>query len=113
MKTPEAIEKNKVKAFLNEIGAFHRWPVPRGYGKPDIDCHAGINGTMWIIEVKAPGEEPTPQQYRTLKEAAVADCQVVWGTGESIIGAIETWMRSRVGVQIVGAVISNVWSPLS
>lgn len=112
MRTPEAIEKDKVRAFLDEIGACHRWPVPRGYGKPDIDCHASIFGVFWAVEVKTPGKKPEPHQYRTLKEFAQADAQVVWGTGDVIIAAIEKWLQNRCGTQIVGLPMSNVHSPL-
>lgn len=113
MQTPENREKQRVREFLDQIGAWHRWPVPRGYGKPDIDCHACLNGTFWVLELKKPGAEPTPQQYRTLKEAACADAQVVWGTADTIIAAIETWLGSRIGIREVGKTLSNVWSPLS
>lgn len=113
MRTPEAAEKARVKEFLDELGAWHRWPVPRGYGKPDIDCHACIFGIFWIIEVKKPGAEPTPQQYRTLKEAALADAQVVWGTADVIIAAIQAWLANRVGTREVGKIQSNVHAPLS
>lgn len=119
MRTPEGIEKDRLRGtknkrgYLDEIGAAHRWPVPRGYGKADIDCHASIFGTFWAIEVKAEGEEPTPQQYRTLKEFALADAQVVWGTADVIIAAIQTWLQNRVGTREVGKVQSNVHAPLS
>lgn len=113
METPESREKKALKKYLDEIGAFHRWPVPNGYGKADIDCHACIHGTFWALELKKPGAEPTPAQYRTLKEAAVADCQVCWGTADVIIAAIEAWMRRRANGGLVGEAPSNVWAPLS
>lgn len=113
MKTPEAREKERVRAFLDELGAAHRWPVPRGYGKPDIDCHASIFGTFFAIEVKAPGKNLEPHQNRTLKEFALADAQVVWGTADVIIAAIQAWMRYRAGTQETDKPLSNVHAPLS
>lgn len=113
MRTPESAEKARVKEFLDELGACHRWPVPRGYGKPDIDCHASIFGAFFAIEVKAPGKGLEPHQNRTLKEFALADAQVVWGTADVIIAAIQAWLQNRVGTREVGKVQSNVHAPLS
>src|SRR5262249_23105131 len=92
MRTPEGIEKDKVKAWLTEIGAFHRWPVPYGYGQPHIDCYAAIAGVFWSIEVKAEGEEPTVLQWRTLRETEDAGGKVAWGTAADIIRVIGTWL---------------------
>lgn len=92
MQTPEAKEKAKVKAFLTEIGACHRWPVPYGYGLPDIDCHACIGGTFWAIEVKRPGERPTALQWRTLAQWQAAGARIAWGTADDIIPIIERWL---------------------
>ena len=93
MMTPEAREKKKVKTYLDSIGAFHRWPVPRGMGQPDIDCHACIAGQFWGIEVKAPGEEPTTLQDRTLGQMQKAGAATVWGTAEVVIRGIMTWRK--------------------
>ena len=95
MQTPEGKEKTKVKAFLTEIGACHRWPVPYGYGQPDIDCHACIGGQFWVIEGKRPGAEPTPIQWSTLRQFEESGARVAWGTADDIIPVIERWMRYR------------------
>jgi hypothetical protein len=93
MQTPEGIEKAKVKAFLTEIGAFHRWPVPYGYGQPHVDCYACLSGMWWSIEVKKPGEEPTALQWKTLRETEEAGGKVAWGTADDIIPVINRWLR--------------------
>ena len=92
MRTPENIEKQKVKDFLTEVGAFHRWPVPVGYGQPHIDCYACLGGQFWAIETKAPGEEPTVLQWRTLREAEDAGAKIAWGTAADIIRVISRWL---------------------
>lgn len=92
MLTPEGREKARVKTFLTEIGACHRWPVPYGYGQPDIDCHACIAGVMWAVEVKKPGARPTPIQWRTLAEWQAAGAKIAWGTADDIIPIIERWL---------------------
>ena len=60
--TPEGKLKKQVKAYLDEIGAYHVWPVPTGYGPKLLDCYASINGRFVVIETKAPGKLPTPAQ---------------------------------------------------
>lgn len=92
MLTPEGREKARVKAFLTEIGAFHRWPVPYGYGQPHVDCYACIGGRWWSIEVKRPGKELTPLQWKTLRETEQAGGRVAWGTADDIIPVIKRWL---------------------
>ena len=92
MQTPEAREKARVRAFLTKIGACHRWPVPYGYGQPDIDCHACIAGAFWAIETKKPGAKPTPMQWKTLREFEAAGAKIAWGTADDIIPIITRWL---------------------
>ncbi len=95
MLTPEGREKKAIKDYLDEIGAWHRWPVPSGYGKPDIDCHASIFGQFWAIEAKAPGKPLTVPQERTLREAHDSGAQTTWGTAATVIGEIDAWRRRK------------------
>ena len=92
MRTPEGAEKQKVKSFLTEIGAFYRWPVPYGYGQPDVDCHACLGGMFFVIEVKAEKQYPTVLQWRTLREAEDAGAKIAWGTAADIIRVISRWL---------------------
>ena len=94
-RTPEGIEKAKVKAFLASIKAYAYWPVPSGYGKQGVDCYACIRGRFWAIEVKAPGGLPTPRQNLTLDEVANASGHTITGTGDKIVAYITAVLRSE------------------
>ena len=85
-RTPEGIEKDKLKNFLKQIGAYQFWPVPGGYGRQGIDCYACIRGQFWALEVKAPKEQPTARQQATLQEVRTAKGGIACGTAEEIIG---------------------------
>lgn len=65
--TPEGYVKRELKKILAGR-CDHRWPVTRGMGLPMLDCHAVVDGTAWVIECKAPGEEPTARQVETMTE---------------------------------------------
>lgn len=56
----------QVKAYLKEIGAFYRMPVPVGYGTQGLDFECCINGRYVGIETKAPGKMPTARQTLTI-----------------------------------------------
>jgi len=96
VRTPEGNEKKAVKKYLTDIGAFHRWPVPYGYGQPHVDCYACVAGQFWAIEVKAEGENATALQRRTLQEAEAAGAFWVCGVAVVIIDRIETWRKRKV-----------------
>lgn len=65
--TPEGRVKKQIRNYLDEIGAYHFWPVQTGYGAATVDCLASINGRFVGIEVKKPGTiAATPRQRLTL-----------------------------------------------
>ena len=73
MRTPEGIEKDEIKKYLNEISAYQVWPVPTGYGPPLIDCFGCVRGKFFGIEVKREGVwKPSPRQKITLDRITAA-----------------------------------------
>ncbi len=74
MKTPEGKVKDEIKSWLDEIGAYHFWPVQTGIGADTVDCLACINGRFVAIEVKAPGRPlaVTARQRRRLQQVIKA-----------------------------------------
>jgi hypothetical protein len=50
--TPEGKVKAAIKAYLNALGAFHRWPVSNGMGADQLDCYGCHCGLYFTIEVK-------------------------------------------------------------
>lgn len=66
--TPEGKVKKEIKAYLDEIGAYHFWPVQTGYGKRTVDCLACIKSKFWAIEVKAPGKHPDKFQLTLMDD---------------------------------------------
>ena len=84
-RTPEGAEKDKVKAFLNKIGAYNYWPVPAGYGRQGIDCVACIFGQFWAIEVKSESGALFARQKQTMEEVRAAKGHAIAGTSREII----------------------------
>jgi len=88
-RTPEAIEKAKVRKFLNSLSVWHIWPVPTGYGRNGLDCYACVNSWFCAIEVKAPGKKPTERQQAEIKLIHRAGGFALAGTGDEIIHALK------------------------
>lgn len=51
--------KAAVKKRLNELGAYHHWPVQMGMGERTLDCIGCLDGLYFAVETKRPGEVPT------------------------------------------------------
>jgi len=64
--------KDAVKKCLNELGAYHHWPVQHGYGAPCLDCHGCYKGLYFSVETKRPGKKPTPLQEQTIEKISAA-----------------------------------------
>jgi Holliday junction resolvase len=67
--TPEARVKKKVKLLLDELGAYHFFPLMGGFGRagvPDIiGCYKGF---FFAIECKAGSNKTTALQDRELEK---------------------------------------------
>jgi hypothetical protein len=64
--------KRAVKKRLNELGAYHFWPVQNGMGAATLDCLGCLNGQMFAIETKATGKKPTLRQDNTREQIEAA-----------------------------------------
>ena len=62
MKTPEGRVKDKVKAYLDSIGAYYFMPVQTGYGKRTLDFLICYDGQFFSVETKAGSKQMTAQQ---------------------------------------------------
>ena len=96
MKSPESFEKADIKKYLDE-GAPLVWyfsPLMAGRGKSGVSdiigCYYGRG--FFAIEVKRPGKEPTPIQWRRLNEIEKAGGEGFWGTAEKVIREFEVWI---------------------
>jgi hypothetical protein len=74
--TPEGRVKDALKKRLNELGAYHFWPVQMGLGNFTVDCIACYKGQFAGIETKAPGKKPTLRQRLAMSAMRVAGGQV-------------------------------------
>jgi len=68
----EKAVKKAVKKRLDELGAFHHWPVQGGYGSPILDCIGCLDGFYFAVETKRPGEVPTALQDITAAQIRAA-----------------------------------------
>jgi hypothetical protein len=96
-RTPEAIEKQKVRKYLDRIGAYSYWPVPSGYGRQGVDCYVcAPMGFFLAIEVKATEKEkPTARQMQTLEQVWKAGGLTYWGTADQIIAELKDVFRPK------------------
>jgi hypothetical protein len=84
--TPEGRIKAAVKKRLDELGAYHHWPVQMGYGTRCLDCHGCLDGRYFAIETKAPGKEPTK-----IQEITIARIRAVGG----LVFVVDTTEQAR------------------
>ena len=74
MATPEGAVKNKCKAYLVSVGAWHFSPPSNGFGRsgiPDlVCCH---KGRFYGIEIKAPGKIKNTTTMQDREIAAIND----------------------------------------
>ena len=67
--TPEAKVKKKVKLVLDELGAYHFFPLMGGFGRAGIpDVIGCYNGCFFAIECKAGKNTTTALQDRELEK---------------------------------------------
>ncbi len=78
MKTEEGLLKDKVKRYLDTLGAYYFMPVQQGYGRQGVDFFCCIAGKFVAIETKRKGKEPTPRQDQCLKQVVVAGGVSFW-----------------------------------
>lgn len=73
MLTPEGRVKKKLRAVLDEIGAYYFMPATGGYGRSGVPDVVGcIQGKFFAIECKAKGGRVTALQQRELDRITVA-----------------------------------------
>jgi hypothetical protein len=94
MRTPEAWEKdeiaNRLKLLKPEIW-FYR-PLMAGYGPSGVSDIVGFyRGKGFVVEVKRPGKQPTPIQWRRMEDAEAAGGKAFWGTAAKVIPEFEAW----------------------
>lgn len=72
--TPEGKVKKAVRKVLDGRGTdmWYFMPVPMRYGRKTVDFLCCYRGQFFVIEAKAPGEEPTELQEDELRNVALA-----------------------------------------
>lgn len=89
--------KKQVKALLEKYHAYWLMPMTFGYGQSGhADFIGFINGHPFAVETKSkPTYEPTPTQYRRLKQAYEAGGSVFLIHAENL-GELEAWLKIAV-----------------
>lgn len=86
MRSPEWFEKRDIDTYLTEIGAYVVKPATYGAGESGHADRICCYRTMFIsIEVKRPGKEPTPIQFRRLAAVKAAGGIGIWGDAKKVI----------------------------
>ena len=68
--------KQAVKERLNEIGAWHFWPVQMGLGAATLDCIGFYKGRGFAVETKSTGKQLTLRQEQTAEKMRAAGAEV-------------------------------------
>ena len=82
-------EKGIVSKILEWLNSLPRCKARKVHGnmyvsgEPDIDCV--INGLSVKIEVKQPGEKPTPKQLNRINEWSDAGCLAFWSDSLELV----------------------------
>lgn len=76
---PETKLTNKILTALNNINGCRAEKLHGGpMGKPKLDVIGAVNGKMFYIEVKTPGNKPTKRQYSTMRKWEEAGVLATW-----------------------------------
>ena len=79
MSTPEALIKQKIRAYLvDELKAYYFAPVQMGMGVSTLDILCCIQGKFVGIEVKVPGKVPTVRQKQIMRDIIAAGGVAFW-----------------------------------
>jgi len=78
VKTPEGYVKADVDKYLKSLGAYVFAPVQQGFGQQTLDRLCCIFGKFVAIEIKAPGNKPTPRQYAIIEQIQRKDGIAFW-----------------------------------
>lgn len=93
MKTPEGYEKKAIDDYLKKIeGLYLIKPASGGFGVSGTSDRVGcLRSRFFAIEVKRAGKEPTPIQWKRIREVEASGGKAFWGTGEKVIPEFEQW----------------------
>lgn len=86
MHTPEWHEKQKIKKYLDQRGAWYFCPFMAGRGKAGVpDIIACLDGHFIAVEVKRPGKKPTAIQLRRIEEIEKTMGRAFWGDADRVL----------------------------
>jgi Holliday junction resolvase len=98
--TPEAKVKKKVKAILDELGAYHFFPLMGGFGRAGVpDIIGCYKGCFFAIECKAGSNKTTELQERELEKIRRAGGVAIVineGNLEDVKAAIQAHSSNRL-----------------
>jgi Holliday junction resolvase len=98
--TPEAKVKKKVKAILDELGAYHFFPLMGGFGRAGVpDIIGCYQGCFFAIECKAGSNKTTELQERELEKIRRAGGVAIVineGNLEDVKAAIQAHSSNRL-----------------
>ena len=98
--TPEGKIKNKIKAVLEEMGAYYFCPVQMGLGARTLDFLVCYKGCFLGIEAKAEGKKPTALQKLCMQEilAAGGDCITI--DSVELVPHLRHWMETHTATML-------------
>jgi hypothetical protein len=88
---PKQLESTITNKVIKKINAMDNCIVEKNHGGPfghqKLDLTGAVNGLMFQLEMKAPGNKPTPKQYGTIKKWQRKGVHAGWA--DSVEGALE------------------------
>jgi len=87
--TPEARLTNKMLARMNAVEGCRAEKIHASqFGMPKLDVFGAYKGKMFYLEIKIPGNKPTPRQVGTIKRWK-EEAGVHTGWVDTVDGAME------------------------
>src|SRR4051812_46617626 len=95
--TPEGRIKKKIKLTLDKYYeiCYVYMPVPSGYGKTSLDYLGAVAGRAFAVEAKAPGKQPSPRQWLTIREMARGNVKVFVIDGDEGVAELDEWLGAQ------------------
>lgn len=110
--TPEGRTKDRVRAAIEDAGAYFFMPVQQGFGRPTLDFLGArpTDGKMFAVETKSKNHHPTARQKKIMRDMVRANVTVFIiddenGDGVDVtyqsVELFRAWLRSSAATYFI------------
>lgn len=107
--TPEARLTNKILVTLNAMEGCRIEKIHASqFGMPKLDCFGAYKGLMIYLEIKTPGNKPTPRQKSTIRKW-YEEAGAHTGWTDSVEGAVKFVKELEVRIDDYQSWCNGIW----